>query len=205
MWIQKRILGLLKVFFYREWSFLSTPRGKFIQTISRVDHGSLRNKTAETCNFTATHTKCSLSLPATSQITYLATLVLTFSLCLSHIWCSKCDTFNKHVYKLVTYFWHYFCFFVHQTSFMGRKHINSLIVKWPFLLYCYEILQSMRISMALEIKPSISGRLTFCTTVRSEASSQGGVGGGSTSKHSLSQNDIRKSLWCISWPLDDSV
>ena len=197
------------MFFYKELSFLSTPRGKFIQTISRVDHGSLRNKTAETCNFMATHTKCRLSLPSTSQIIYLATLVLAFSLCLSHIWCSKYDAFNKHVYKLVIYFWHYFCFLLHQTSFMGRKHVNSLIVKWPFLLYCYEILQSMWISMVLEIKPSISGRLTFCTTVRSEASSQSGVGGGSTSKYSLkasrSQNNIRKSLWCISWPLDDSV
>ena len=122
-------LGLLKVFFYRELSFLSTPRGKFIQTIPRVDHSSLRNKTAETYNFMATPTKCSLSLPATSQIIYLATLLLAFSPCHSHIWCSKYDAFNKHVYKLVIYFWHSFCFFLHQTSFMGRKHVKCLIVQ----------------------------------------------------------------------------
>lgn len=90
----------------------------------------------------------------------------------------------------------------------GEEHVNCLIVKWPSLLYCYEILQSSWTRTVLEIKPSISCRLTFCATVRSEASSQG-VGGEerrSFSEHSLedsqSQNNIRKSLWCVSWPLD---
>lgn len=166
LWIQKKNLELIKVFFQRESSFLSTPKGKLIQTIPRVDHGSLRNKTAETYNFMATPTKCSLSLPATSQIMYLATLLLAFSLCLSHIWCSEYDAFNKHVDKPIIYFWHYFCFFLHQTSFMGWKRLDRLIVQWPFLLCWYETLQSMRMSPVLEIKPCTSHRLTFCPTAK---------------------------------------
>lgn len=92
---------------------------------------------------------------------------------------------------------------------MGRKHVNCLIVKWPFLLCCYEILQSTQMSVILEIKPSIRCKLTF--EQKSEVKPQAKVGweGDPPANHSLkashTQNNFKRALWCISWPLDDDV
>lgn len=118
---EKKYIWAYKGFLLERIIFSINTKGKLIQTTLRVDHSSLRNKPAETCNFMASPTKCSLSLPATSQIIYLATLLLAFSLCLSHIWCSKYDAFNKHVYKLVIYFWHYFSFFFTPNFIHGEE------------------------------------------------------------------------------------
>lgn len=127
----------------------STPKGKLIQTVPRVDHHSLRNKKQQKHVISwQLPPSGSLSLPATSQIIYLATLLLAFSLCLSHIWCFKYDAFNKHVYKPVIYSSTIF------TSFYTKLHSwggNILIVSLLSDLSYYVVmrfLQSMRMSIA---------------------------------------------------------
>lgn len=73
-WSQKKKYSGLTAFSFREnLPVLSKSQRKFIQTIPRVNHGPLKNKTAETYNPQATPSNRSPSLPATRQLIYLAT------------------------------------------------------------------------------------------------------------------------------------
>lgn len=113
----------LSVFSFREkLPELSKSQRKFIQTIPRVNHGPLKKQNSRNIQSQGHSQQWKPLITSNKTVNLHNNPLLGIQpLSSSHL-LLRDDAFNKHVYKPVICFWHYFCPFLHQTSFMGREH-----------------------------------------------------------------------------------